>query len=88
MDTKNVTVDGKRYRVSTRSYDPAVLDIAGPGLVGGRAVVLTMDAPDFRDRIVAAVRQQKENNRRASDAIQERIRAGTAGLAVREGPPC
>lgn len=54
---KTLTINGKRYTISTRSYDDN-LDIRGPRI--NRAISgVSIDSPDLRERVIAAIEIQK-----------------------------
>ena len=46
-----VTVNGKRYTIQQASYDPTIIHVTGPRLVGGWSQRLPFDTPDMRERI-------------------------------------
>ncbi len=73
---RTIIVDGKRYRVSPRSFDMN-FDIGGPGLVGGVCIRgddgIDLRSDEMKVRVQDAVRKAKENNRIASENLQKRI---------------
>jgi hypothetical protein len=77
--TKTLTIAGKKYRLSTRTYDDYI-DLNGPGIVGGICLPagVTLDSPDLREMVAQAVADYWERHRRASEWIQQRVRAGLA----------
>ena len=57
---RTVTVNGHRYTVTVCSYDPSIIDIKGPHLVGGWAQRLPFDTPDLKERIIAELARLKQ----------------------------
>lgn len=80
--TKTVTVGGKRYRVTTRR-DPTLLDVAGPGIVASIAMpyVPLSDAKALKQAVSDAVERDRQNHARATAAVVQRVKDGTAGLS-------
>lgn len=76
MPEKKLTIAGKRYTVRTRGHD-SNLDLSGPGIVGGWVLPLgtTLDQPDLRAVVVAALAQYRANKKSASEYIQSMMRA-------------
>jgi hypothetical protein len=73
--TKTLTLAGKKYRLTTRSYDD-FLDVQGPGIVGGLVLPagVTLDSPDLRQQLAGAVADYHERRRSASEWVREHVR--------------
>jgi hypothetical protein len=75
-----VAVAGRRYRVAASSYDD-LLRVSGYGLtLVPLPAGVTFDSPDLREQVAAAAERWNENRRKAGEWLQERVRAGRAGL--------
>ena len=79
--TTTITINGKRYTLSWASFHDRV-QVTGPGLLIGICLPagVMMDDPRevLRKHAIQAVAQAKENRKKASDYIQQRVREGRA----------
>jgi hypothetical protein len=73
--TKTLTLAGKKYRLTTRTYDDR-LDLNGPGIVGGIVLPagVTLEGPELREQVAQAVADYHERRRAASEWVQEHVR--------------
>ncbi len=74
---KTMTINGKRYTVSNRSYDDNI-DIKGPRVwttISGVAI----DSPNLRERVITAIEEQLVCNAKASAYLQENIKSILGG---------
>ena len=78
---KRVAINGVRYRLGVR-YDGRV-EILGPYVRGGWVLPegVTLDSPDLRDQVAAAMDRYRQHRRELAEFITERVRSGTAGLS-------
>ena len=80
MTTRTITIAGRRYKVSTRSYDDC-LYVTGKGLVGGLTLDgISISSPDLRGYLMAGIAEYRKRSKAASEMIQQRLRDGKAGL--------
>lgn len=84
--TKSLTVAGKRYRLSTRSYD-AHVELRGPGIRPWITLPagVTLDSPDLRVQVLQAIERDRKCRKNASECVQQRVREGKAGLTQMTG---
>lgn len=76
MITRFFTIKGKRYRLSTRSYDNHI-DVKGPGIVGGIVILNeTLDSPVLRAKLIIELEEYKKRRKSASEWVQEQVRKG------------
>ncbi len=76
---KTLTIAGKRYRLTTRSYD-ALIAVTGPGVYHVPLPEgVSLDSPDLRERVVELVERQRENHRRAGEYVPA-ARRGRQGM--------
>ena len=74
---KTVTIDGIQYRLTTRSYDGRIV-VAGKGILFQCCVLppgATLDSPELRNVVAAAVADYWRRHREASAIARESFRA-------------
>ena len=83
--TRTLTLAGKKYRLSTRSYDGRV-QMAGPGVLSHICLPegVTLDSPDLRGIAQAALERDRECRRAAAEYIQAQVRAAQPGRPLAE----
>lgn len=73
MQSRQITIQGKRYTVSVRDD---ILDVRGPGVyfsIASNGVAI--DSPALRERIVEAIHISREDRARASKNLQASLEA-------------
>jgi hypothetical protein len=65
-------INGKNYTAKRLPYDPALVRITGPGIVGGFVVRHPEGESITRELVTAAVEQAGRNRQAASEYIRER----------------
>ena len=78
---KKITIDGRTYTLSVRSYD-GLIAVKGTGIVGGIVLPdgVTLESSDLREQVRDGVAANRESARAAALVVQDRIKTGTAGL--------
>ena len=76
---KIITIRGKKYRLTTRSYD-SLIEVNGKGIIGGILLPegMTMDSPNLRECVIKELLAYLERHRKASEMIQQRVKDGRA----------
>lgn len=73
QQTKTLTIDGKRYRVATRSYDDC-LSLHGHDVNVCLPEGTTIDSSNLREVVIAAISRDRANREAATKYIQESLR--------------
>ena len=80
-----LTINGKRYTIAPRSYDPSITDLTGPGIVAGIAyhtANVPTDRTELREWVAAEIAAYRIRHREAGEAARK-----AAGLEFPDESP-